>query len=365
MAQRNPLKREYVQLAHDFDAKKHSPAGWFMSEKLDGQRAWWDGGISRGKLAAEVPYANTVKDHIRKEIVTATGLYSRGGNVIHAPAWFLDQLPKFPIDGELWLGRGRFQDVEKCVKDIDPGPVWKDVKYMIFDAPEPTYLFLDGDISIRSEYKVYLRGCVEWWKRFYTSPGPWGICPTYEAVHNFLCDHIKMTANLKVHTQFRMPFNGPVAFEELYRQLNEITDQGGEGLMLRKPSALWEPKRSWNILKVKKFKDAEATVIGYTTGRETDRGSKLLGMMGALITNFNGKRLELSGFTEAERILSGIDSINDLTAREWASSNPEKEVPNWINNAQFPRGSKVTFRYRELTDDGIPKEARYYRKFIQ
>ena len=54
------MKREYVQLAHVFDSKKHSPAGWYASEKLDGQRAWWDGGVSRGMPAAQVPYANTV-----------------------------------------------------------------------------------------------------------------------------------------------------------------------------------------------------------------------------------------------------------------------------------------------------------------
>ena len=51
-----------------------------------------------------------------------------------------------------------------------------------------------------------------------------------------------------------------------------------------------------------------------------------------------------------------------LLAEHWASRNPEQQVPDWIENPMFPRGSKVTFRFRELTDDGIPKEARYWRK---
>jgi len=357
MASRNLLKREYVQLAHVYDAKKHSPAGWYASEKLDGQRAWWDGGASRGKSASQVPYANTEKDHIRVNEVIATGLWSRYGNVIYAPDWFLDQLPNYCLDGELWSGRGNFQTNQATVKDHNPGPGWRNVKYMVFDMPWPASLFQDGDVSVQA-YKVFLRGCFPWWKENFK-----GIMPplsSYEAIHNYLCSNLKITENLQVHTQWRMPFSTPGAVAELERMLNEVLDKGGEGIMLRKPSASWEPRRSYNILKVKDFNDAEAIVTGYTTGRETDKGSKLLGMMGALITNYNGKRLELSGFKESERTLASVDT--QLNAQEWARANPEKEVPHWIFNPLFPRGSQVTFRYRELTDDGIPKEARYWRK---
>ena len=53
-----------------------------MSEKLDGMRAVWDG----------------------------TALYSRAGNPISMPASFAACLPPaFALDGELFLGRGRFQ----------------------------------------------------------------------------------------------------------------------------------------------------------------------------------------------------------------------------------------------------------------
>lgn len=347
---RNPLKREYVQLAHVFDSKKHTPAGWYVSEKLDGQRAWWDGGISRGLPASEVPYANTVKDARYVNQVIATGLWSRYGNVIHAPDWFLDQLPKYCLDGELWSGRNNFQKTASIIKDLIPGDGWDTIKYMIFDMPWVTTLFNDGDISVQN-YKVYLRGCQQWTKGVYDPR-----CIDFEAVYKYLEINLKQTDNLIVHRQLRLPFSTPDALEYLYKILDEVTNQGGEGLMLRKPSAWWEPKRSYNILKVKKFQDAEAIVTGYTTGRETEKGSKLLGLMGALITSFNGKRLELSGFTDAERIFNSDKSVT------WASTNPGKEVPDWIENLLFPRGSQISFRYRELTDDGIPKEARYWRK---
>src|SRR6266700_287617 len=57
------------------------PTGWWLSEKLDGVRAFWDG----------------------KQFL------SRLGNLFHAPAWFVAGLPHEPLDGELWLGRKKFQ----------------------------------------------------------------------------------------------------------------------------------------------------------------------------------------------------------------------------------------------------------------
>ena len=59
-------KREFVMLAKDYDSKKYGIAGWFMSEKFDGMRDTWDGGVSRGKLASTIPWANTAKD--KKEV---------------------------------------------------------------------------------------------------------------------------------------------------------------------------------------------------------------------------------------------------------------------------------------------------------
>ena len=56
-------------------------SGWYMSEKLDGVRAYWDG----------------------------QQLVSRQGNLFAAPAWFTEKLPPFELDGELWIARGHFE----------------------------------------------------------------------------------------------------------------------------------------------------------------------------------------------------------------------------------------------------------------
>ena len=107
------MKQEYLMLAHTY--KDQRIAGYFASEKLDGCRAFWDGGCSRGRPATEVGYANTIKDHRLKEPPVATGLWSRSGKVINAPDDWLDQLPDCPLDGELYLGPGRFQELRKML----------------------------------------------------------------------------------------------------------------------------------------------------------------------------------------------------------------------------------------------------------
>ena len=138
--------------------------------------------------------------------------------------------------------------------------------------------------------------------------------------------------------------------------LQRVLDKGGEGVVVRNPQATWTPRRHHDMLKYKPFEDAEARIIGFTSGRETTKGSKHLGRIGALITDYNGKRLELSGLTDAEREFSS-DEMG-----VFAAANPGVDMPDWFQGRHFKKGQTVTFKYRELTDDGIPKEARYWRR---
>jgi ATP-dependent DNA ligase len=115
------------------------------------------------------------------------------------------------------------------------------------------------------------------------------------------------------------------------------------------------PKRTTTLLKIKKLIDSEAKVVGYVSGRRTDKGSKLLGKMGALIVDWHGIRFELSGFTDEERMFESDSHASH------AAAYPGKEMPSWVVAHHFPIGTAVTFRYRELSDLGVPKEARYWR----
>ena len=109
-------------------------------------------------------------------------------------------------------------------------------------------------------------------------------------------------------------------------------------------------------MKVKGVLDAEGTVTGFTSGRKTTKGSKLIGKIGALVLNFQGKRLELSGLTDEERAFESTPQV------EWATNNPGEDMPPGTQGRYFKVGDEVSFIYRELSKDGIPKEARYFRK---
>jgi DNA ligase-1 len=82
-------------------------ANWWMSEKLDGVRAYWDG----------------------KQFL------SRQGNIYHAPDWFVEGLPSVPLDGELWIDRKKFQRTVSIVRRQDKNDLWNEVRFLIFDAP--------------------------------------------------------------------------------------------------------------------------------------------------------------------------------------------------------------------------------------
>jgi DNA ligase-1 len=81
--------------------------GWWMSEKLDGVRAYWDG----------------------------RSFVSRLGNAFHVPDWFCAALPPQPLDGELWVGRKQFQQTVSIVRRQDRSQHWKQVRFLVFDLP--------------------------------------------------------------------------------------------------------------------------------------------------------------------------------------------------------------------------------------
>ena len=93
-------------LAHKWEPEVDL-TGWWMSEKLDGVRAYWDG----------------------------TQFLSRLGNRFLAPEWFTEALPDTPLDGELWGGRKLFQRTVGIVKRQDAGKGWKTLSFVVFDAP--------------------------------------------------------------------------------------------------------------------------------------------------------------------------------------------------------------------------------------
>lgn len=350
--------REFLMLAHVFDPERNNPAAWYVSEKLDGMRAYWDGGISRGMLTTEILWANTAKDGRYISPQRATGLWSRYGKAIQAPDWFLDKLPAIPLDGELWGGRGNFQRVMSTVKDLVPGPAWRDIRYMVFDSPAYGQIFANGEIKNKKKFEKVFRDIMPWIEKRGRAHPDW----LYEArpfisLLKLLESRTDFPEFVQLHHQTLLPFSIQEAKSKLAELFALAVDQGAEGLMLRNPTSLWAPGRVRTLLKYKPSKDDEGTVVGFTWGRETDLGSKLLGKMGALWVEWRGKRFKLSGFTDEERIVDSRLPQEAIVLFQGLDGSYESGGPR-----HFPLGCTVTFSYRELTDDGVPKEARYLRK---
>ncbi|MCB1692872.1 MAG: DNA ligase, partial [Pseudomonadales bacterium] len=169
---------------------------YWISEKLDGVRARWDG----------------------------THLISRGGNVFHAPTWFTRDFPDTPLDGELWMGRGTFEALSGTVRQERPDDTqWRRVKYMVFDLPSYPGTFDERLLAMR-------RLVVHSDSRY------------LDVIKQFKVDN---AASLRT-------------------RLLDVVAAGGEGLMLHRADSTYRAGRSDDLLKLKLYRDAEATVIGYT-----------------------------------------------------------------------------------------------------
>ena len=96
-----------LQKAKIYDKSKHNITNWYMSEKLDGIRAYWNG----------------------KEFI------SKNGNKIYAPIWFTKDFPPFELDGELWSKREDFENIQNIVLDETPTTKWNELTYNIFEVP--------------------------------------------------------------------------------------------------------------------------------------------------------------------------------------------------------------------------------------
>ena len=83
-------------------------ADYWVSEKYDGVRGYWDGHTLR----------------------------TRGGETVATPAWFTADWPATPMDGELWAGRGRFSHAQSTVRQQQPDDAaWREMRFMVFDLP--------------------------------------------------------------------------------------------------------------------------------------------------------------------------------------------------------------------------------------
>lgn len=249
-----------VQLAkqYDFNDTEINIADYWVSEKLDGIRARWDG----------------------------SELRTRNGNKIFAPAWFTAKWPKATIDGELWIEKGEFERTASIVLST----LTSVELHSVTNALSSTKSITDATATTRSVSSK------RWTKiRFMAFDMPM-TGELFQTRLNMLNRLSEITPNptFAVIPQFKL-----TSIDALEEKLNQVTQEGGEGLMLHHEKALYISGRSNKLLKVKRFEDAEGKVLAQLPGK-----GRFKGMMGSLlIETREGIQFKLgTGFSKIESL---------------------------------------------------------------
>jgi hypothetical protein len=237
-----------------YDADRYTVGGAYISEKLEGVRAFWDGGMSRGKATAIVPWANC---HPLTQNPIATGLWSIHGKVIPASDKFLNTLPCLPLDGVLWAGRGNAKTVRRACSGDTPGPDWDSMEYAVISTPALTQVFRDGEIKT-AWGSMRFKGidAIKWMKRFtpfladdfYHLTSDSGFV-SFDTELMVLTDALPADAPVYLHRQIRLPFGVKDAVKAVVQEVTKLTKLGAAGAMIRAADSRWEPIRTAGILK--------------------------------------------------------------------------------------------------------------------
>lgn len=361
-------RRELLQLANKYDPKKAKPAiaGHYISEKLDGLRALWDGGLTRGVHISRVPWAGVLDpdngERKAKLKEVCTGLWSRYGNPIIAPDWFLNALPACPLDGELWSGRKQFQKIVSATRKDKPiDSEWKPIRYVVYSSPPLCQLFATGEIKNanmlcdidQKACEAFILERIEKFSGDYKSTDP---NASFAEELTFLQAMLETQNDVcYMHRQVRLPREEEAARSAAESFVTGVIDKGGEGAILRDGSSTWTPRRHNGLLKFKPFSDEECRLLGFFAGEEGKQGN-CLGKIGALAVQHGDVEFKIGGgLTYAER------EFATQSESQYAAQHPGERMPADTQGRHFKVGQQLTFKFRELSDAGVPKEARFWR----
>lgn len=211
-------------------------------------------------------------------------LLSKNGHTIHAPKTFTQNFPPFKLDGELWTKRNDFENIQSIVLDKTPTLQWNEITYNIFEVP-----FEKGDFLQR------LQKAKDWFNKHPNN------------VVKFIPQHL---------------CEGETSLNKF---LDQMVKKKAEGIIVKNLNLPYIAKRHDNILKVKRFYDAEGKIIGIQRHKNGVLKSLTLKLKNNVIFNLGG------GFTKAQR----------------------KKI--------YFEGEIVTFKYYGFTKKGKPKFASFLR----
>ena len=270
------------------------PVGWKASEKFDGYRTQW--------------------------IFEMDQFLSRAGKAFKgAPEWFrMARPPDRNIDGELWVGREKFQEMG-VVRRKNPDPKeWLPVKFVVYDLPDEKKPFEE---RLKILQKVVKDMHIRWNIIRKKLPEPFNKveCPLIFAKQTT----IKSEEHL----------------DEMYKN---IIQNGGEGIMLKNPKSFYEDGRSSNMLKVKPSFDVEAIIIDYKMGK--------------------GKYENMLGGFECMPLINmdNYHIIDNKEGHEFTTSGMDDSIRENYK-ITHPIGTVITITHNGYTDSGKPRFARYVR----
>ena len=96
-------------------------ADYWVSEKYDGVRGYWDG----------------------------QALWTRSGERVAVPGWFTASWPRIAMDGELWAGHEQFSKAVSTVRQHTPSDsAWGTLRFMVFDLPTQPGTFTERTVVL-------------------------------------------------------------------------------------------------------------------------------------------------------------------------------------------------------------------------
>lgn len=198
------------------------------------------------------------------------------------------------FDGELYNHkyRNNFETITSIVRQAEPSPNEKEVEYHIYDMIDSSGF----DLRLRR-----LLGLLQGDHR--------------RSIYDSACP-IRIVETILVPD-----------FDDLIDQYQYFVRQGYEGAMARRLDVPYEGKRSYSLLKIKSFKDAEFKIVDIEEGR-----GKLAGHVGAFICKTSDGKLFRA-------------KMSGETAR----------LKEYFENPELWSGKLLTVKYQNLTTEGIPR----------
>lgn len=355
-------KSSQVFALSNFDKKlleNGSLQGYVVSEKLDGVRALWDGVV----------------------------LKSRSGKAFSPPKCWVENLPDFALDGELFIARGKFEEVLSIVSKGDSQceeckcEEWSNVGYFIFDVPQANQKSnaknsakSSADSSAESSAKSYtllerLALLESWLENRANKTNKASQAKTTKAKNSADLDSAKASKNPILHI---IPQESVPSQEALQKKLKEVEKLGGEGLVIRKNNAPYERFRTTNAMKLKSYSDTECVVVAHNQGK--GKFSNALGSLTCeslpldFATAKSAKNAENKDSAQPTSIDSGQpkkikDSTDSAQPTPLTFPTHSRKIRFKIGSgfsdkdraAPPPIGTIITYKYYGLTKNGLPR----------